>query len=293
MCFRFILCFLAPGSLHSHRGQADVTVDLHGVNVVEGGEAVFIGVSIHPIHHDSVGVILTADGQRKSLSTVEGHPSTPLLRAPLLILHGVADHAVLVETWVVMQSDDGLSAKIHIEPGGVGVDCSLDGDDPTRTESTADGTIVWDGRHLRRKSRLRGEAGLRGKCWKGWESSMGGVSYLWSKSRECWLSWECRGLEGNGGNFHFASNTDAVDLLKRDTVPVFHKVGSIDHQLVEITGDSDGQVEGTTSRNKGVLLPFLRAPVAKLEGVGDHVSVTFITWVKMKSNVSTTPCSTL
>lgn len=53
---------------------------------------------------------------RKRMSPLEGHCPTALLRAPLLPLLGVSNHDVLVETWIVMQSNARVMAKIHIEP---------------------------------------------------------------------------------------------------------------------------------------------------------------------------------
>lgn len=54
-----------PGSLHHHRCQTDVTVDLQGVNVLKGIETMFKGVCLHPIGHDPEGMTLTTDSQLK------------------------------------------------------------------------------------------------------------------------------------------------------------------------------------------------------------------------------------
>lgn len=105
-----------PGPLHHHRGQSDVTIYLQGGNVLDGSETMLIGVCLHPIGHNPEGLILTADGQRERLSPTEGHPTTTLLSAPLLPLLGVSNHTVLIETWIVMQSDARLMVEIHNKP---------------------------------------------------------------------------------------------------------------------------------------------------------------------------------
>lgn len=151
------------GSLHHHRSQTDVTIDLQGVDELEVSETMLKGMCLHPIDHNPEGVILTTDDERERLSPVEGHPTTALLTAPMVPLLGVPDHSVLVETWIVMQSDARMMTKIHVEPGGIGMNSSLDGDGPARSKSTTDGACVWDSWHCRRKSRLRGESRLGGE----------------------------------------------------------------------------------------------------------------------------------
>lgn len=53
---------------------------------------------------------------RERLTPVERHGTTTLLGAPLIPLLGISHHDILIETWVVMQSDARLVAKIHSEP---------------------------------------------------------------------------------------------------------------------------------------------------------------------------------
>lgn len=114
----------------------------------------FVGIHLHPIYHNPEEVMLTTDDERERLSPVEGHPTTALLTTPVVPLLGVPNDSVLVETWIVMQSDARQMTKIHVEPGGTGVNSSLDCDGPARSKSTTDGASVWDSRHCRRKSRL-------------------------------------------------------------------------------------------------------------------------------------------
>lgn len=149
-----------PGSLHHHRGQTDVSINLQGVNVLDGSETMPKVVCLHPIDNNPEGVILTTDGQRKRLSPVEGHPSAAFLVAPLFPLLIVSNHNVLTETWIVMQSDARLMAKIHMEPCGTGVNSPLDSDGPARLKSTTYDVPVWNSSHCRRKSRLRGKSRL-------------------------------------------------------------------------------------------------------------------------------------
>lgn len=54
-----------PVSLHNHRCQTDVTIDLQGADLVEVSETMLEGVCLHPIDHNPKGLILTADGQLK------------------------------------------------------------------------------------------------------------------------------------------------------------------------------------------------------------------------------------
>lgn len=54
-----------PGSLHHHRGQTDVSINLQGVNVLDGSETMPKVVCLHPIDNNPEGVILTTDGQLK------------------------------------------------------------------------------------------------------------------------------------------------------------------------------------------------------------------------------------
>lgn len=49
--------------LNHHRGQSDVPIDLQAVDALDGCEAMFKGVSVHPIGHDPEGVTLAADCQ--------------------------------------------------------------------------------------------------------------------------------------------------------------------------------------------------------------------------------------
>lgn len=52
-------------TLHHHRGQADVTTDLQGSNVLEVKEAVVVVVGLHPIGYNPKSLPLTNDGQLK------------------------------------------------------------------------------------------------------------------------------------------------------------------------------------------------------------------------------------
>lgn len=40
-----------------------------------------------------------------------------------------------------------------------------------------------------------------------------------------------RGGKGNGGNLHFSSDCDSVDLLERDAMSVIHEVAAVQHDL--------------------------------------------------------------
>lgn len=55
----------APGSLHHHRGQTEVTFDLQGGNILEGRETMPEVLRLHPISHNPEGLLLTTDGQLK------------------------------------------------------------------------------------------------------------------------------------------------------------------------------------------------------------------------------------
>lgn len=55
---------------------------------------------------------------RERLSPFEGHPSATLLSSPLIAVLVVSNHNVLVETWIVMQSNTSVMAQIHVKPEG-------------------------------------------------------------------------------------------------------------------------------------------------------------------------------
>lgn len=66
--------------------------------------------------------------------------------------------------------------------------------------------------------------------------------------------------------------------------PFYSDVSHTD--LVGIPGDHDDQAEGRACRKGRVLLPLFTAPIAILEGIGNHVTrVTVIPRVQMQSDV--------
>lgn len=250
-----------------------------------------VSVYLDPIDHDPEGVILTTHGQRERLSLVEGHPSIALLSAPLLPLLGVSDHNVLTETWIVLQSDARVIAKIHMEPCGSGVNSPLDIDGHAR--SAIDGSPEWKGKHCRSKAR---ESREKWKRRTRREGSLGGIGYMCRicrLSRKYHVSREHRVLEGNGGNFYFPTYSDGVHLLKCNTMSVVHEVTAIDIQLEGITADCDEQAEGRASEEHRVFLPLFSAPGAIVEGVGNHTIVSVIPGINMERNVRIGPGTTL
>lgn len=100
---------------------------------MQGVETIIVSMGLHPIGHNSEGVSFTTYSQRERLTPLERHGTTTLLGAPLIPLLGISNHNILIETWVVMQSDARLVAKIHSEPCGTWVYSSLDGDGPARS----------------------------------------------------------------------------------------------------------------------------------------------------------------
>lgn len=52
-------------TLHHHRSQSDVTIDLQGGNVLEVREAVVVVLGLHPVYYNPVEALLTTDGQLK------------------------------------------------------------------------------------------------------------------------------------------------------------------------------------------------------------------------------------
>lgn len=128
--------------LHHHRRQRDVTLNLQGLNVSERSDTVAEGVSLYPVHQNLEVVIVTEDSQHERLPPVEGHPSSTLFAAPVWSLLGVPHHSVLIEPWVVMQSDARAVAEIQVEPVSTGVNISLDRDSLASFESTTNGSSI-------------------------------------------------------------------------------------------------------------------------------------------------------
>lgn len=52
-------------TLHGHRGQADVAVDLESGDLLEGRETMLEDVRLHPVDYDPEGLVLATDDQLK------------------------------------------------------------------------------------------------------------------------------------------------------------------------------------------------------------------------------------
>lgn len=78
LCVRLSRPVTGPGSLHHHRGQADVAIDLQAGNLFDGSDAMLIGVCLHPVGHNPEGVTLTTDSHLKEKKGAFRNQSTNL-----------------------------------------------------------------------------------------------------------------------------------------------------------------------------------------------------------------------